>query len=256
MPPQQNSGHTQLQILRTFTTLYQLCPEYGGSLILSLGLDTAGAALSIAANIAGAVSLAIDNDPTNLRDVIRTGACDFVVNTLDEAIRAMKNEVRKRAPLSVALNADPFIVLAEILERGLSPQMFSTFLQSPHQTPDQANILSQAAHQFQSEGTSLIAFSSGQSHPQSTPFTVSDTLLIPFVTDHCWALYTPTFDTPATLRAFDTRAISLLSEDDKLRRRWLQAAPQILQRERPHRRALWLTDQEKQILQTEFTLSL
>ena len=82
-------------------------PLLAGLLILSLGLNPAGAALSTAANVAGAVSLAIDNNLTRLREVVRTGACDFVVTTLDEAIRAMKNEVRKHAPLSVALEADP-----------------------------------------------------------------------------------------------------------------------------------------------------
>ena len=245
MPPPPDPDETQPRILRTFTTLHQLRPTWGGSLTLSLGLDPAGAALAIAANIAGAVSL--DNNPTHLREVVRTGACDFVVTTLDEAIRAMKNEVRKHAPLSVALDADPFLALNEILERGLSPQLFSTFLPPSGLTPEQISTLTQAVRQFQSEGTSLIDFSSGE----ITFFTPSDKLLSPLVTERHWTLHTPTFATPAALRVFDARALSLLPETDPLRRRWLLAAPRILQRERPIRRALWLTDHESQILQTE-----
>ena len=230
----------QPQILRTFTTLHRLRPSWGGSLILSLGLDPRGAALSIAANIAGAVSLAIDNDPAHLREVVRTGACDFVVNTLDEAIRAMKNEVRKQAPLSVALDADPFVALNEILDRGLIPQLFSTFLPLADLTTDQTAALTHAAHQFQSKGASLIDFSSRE----LAPFTPGDTLLTPLLAERHWTLQTLIFDTPAALRAFDAKALSQLAADDTLRRRWLEAAPRILQRQRPPQRSLWLTEHE------------
>lgn len=238
-----NSDQTQPRILRNYTTLHQLRPTWGGALILSLGLNSEGAALSIAANIAGAVSLAIDNNPTHLREIVRAGACDFVVNTLDEAIRAMKNEVRKRAPLSVALEADPFITLNEILDRGLLPQLFSTFLPPSDLTSDQIAALTHAALQFQSKGASMIDFSSRE----TTPFSSSDILLAPLLAERHWTLHTCLFDTPAALRAFDAKALTLLSSEDPhdtLRRRWLEAAPRILQRQRPPQRSLWLTESE------------
>ncbi len=121
-------GSVQSRILRAYTALLQLRPDWGGALILSLGLAPDGAALAAAANIAGAVSLSIDDDSDRIREIVRTGAVDFVVHTLDEAIRAMKNEVRKRAPLSVALSADPLASLEEAAARGLAPQLFSSFL--------------------------------------------------------------------------------------------------------------------------------
>ncbi len=244
MTVQPNPDQTQPRILRTFTTLHQLRSTWGGSLTLSLGLDPAGAALSIAANIAGAVSLAIDDNPTHLREVVRIGACDFVVNTLDEAIRAMKNEVRKHAPLSVALEADPFLVLKEILERGLSPQLFSTFLPSSGRTAEQASTFASAVRQFQSQGASLIDFSSSESNPQSIPFTPSHTLLSPLLTERHWTLHTFPFATPAALRTFDSQALSILPPHDTFRRRWLEAAPRILQRQRPPQRSLWLAPSE------------
>ncbi len=244
---------TQPQILRTYTTLHQISPTWGGQLILSLGLNPAGAALSTAANIAGAVSLAIDNYPTHLREVVRTGAADFIVNTLDEAIRAMKNEVRKRAPLSVALNADPFLTLTEILERGLTPQLFATFLSPSNLTPAQTTTLTHGARQFQSQGASLIDFS-GESTLHPVPFTPSDTLLTPLLAERHWTLQTLTFDTPAALRAFDAKALTLLSPEDPhdtLRRRWLEAAPRILQRQRPPHRSLWLTESESSAISSK-----
>jgi urocanate hydratase len=246
MSSHSTAEQTQPQILRTYTALLQLRPTWGGQLILSLGLNPAGAALSIAANIAGAVSLAIGNHPTHIRDVVRSGACDFVVTTLDEAIRAMKNEVRKHAPLSVALNADPVSTLKEILERGLSPQLFSNFLTPFDLTSEQFVTLTHAAERFQSQGTSLIDFS-GEAHPQPTPFTPSETLLTPLLNERQWSIYTLPFDTPADLRAFDAKALTLLSPDDPddaLRRRWLEAAPRILRRQVPPQRSLWLTESE------------
>jgi urocanate hydratase len=240
MPRDLHPNQLQPQILRTYTTLHQLRATWPGSLILSLGLNPEGAALSTAANIAGAVSLAIDNNPVHIREVVRSGACDFVVTTLDEAIRAMKNEVRKHAPLSVALQIDPFLALNEILDRGLLPQLFSTFLPSSDLTTDHTVALTQAALHFQTQGASLIDFT--QSNAQT--FTSSDTLLIPLLAERHWTLHTFSFDTPAALRSFDAHALSLLSPDETLRRRWLEAAPRILQRQRPPQRSLWLTESE------------
>jgi len=233
--PDQNPPQTQARILRTYSTLYQLRSTWGGQLILSIGLDLNGTALSIAANIAGAVSLAIDNDLSRLRDATRTGAVDFTVTTLDEAVRAMKNEVRKQTPLSVALNADPIRTLAEILERGLAPQLFVTFFPL-------SSEITQAAATLHSLGATLIDLSEAPEPPPG--FQSSHSLLTPLVESRGWNLQTFTFDTTAGLRTFDTEALRLLPPEDSLRRRWLEAAPRILQRQRPPHRALWLTETE------------
>ena len=52
-----------------------------------------------------------------------TRAFDFVVNSLDEALRTLKNEIRQRRPLAVALLADPDQVTDEAAERGLAPRL-------------------------------------------------------------------------------------------------------------------------------------
>lgn len=241
MSPRPIPDESQSRILRTYTTLFQLRQHWGGALILSLGLDPQGAALSIAATIVGAVSLAIDNELTHLREVVRTGAVDFTVTTPDEAIRAMKNEVRKHTPLSVALNSDPIPTLAEILERGLAPQLFATFLpQSPS--------ISEAATTLHSLGANLLDFTETLQPP--TGFQSSQSILTPILEERGWTLQTFTFDTPVALRAFDAKALDLLPPGDTLRRRWLQSAPRILQRQRPPHRTLWLTQSEALALNT------
>jgi urocanate hydratase len=208
-------------------------------LILSLGLDSWGAALSIAANIAGAVSLSIDNNPDHLREIVRTGSADFVVTTLDEAIRAMKNEVRKRAPLSVGLHADPLGTLEESVARGLAPQLFSTFLS------EDLRIM-QSAHQFQTLGARLMHFR--DDIPPPTGFLSSQSLIAPILQEKGWQLHTFTLAAPSVLRQFDARALALLPEEDTFRRCWLISAPRLLQRQRPPERSLWLTEEEAQAL--------
>ncbi len=53
----------------------------------------------------------------------RAGYLDFVVNSLDEALRALKNEVRQKRPLSVGLIANVQATGAEMKERGVQPDL-------------------------------------------------------------------------------------------------------------------------------------
>ena len=153
----------------------------------------------------------------------------------------MKNEIRKGAPLSVALNVDPERALNEILERGLAPQLFTNFLPSTHR-------IAEAASRLQSLGATLVNFHEGT---PADNFHSSESLLAPLLQSKSWRLYSFTFETPATLRAFDSKALLLLHEEDAMRHRWLQAAPKILRRQHPPIRSLWLTSEEFQTLGAE-----
>jgi urocanate hydratase len=240
MPPHPTDDTTQSQILRTFTLLHSLREDWGGALIIACGLSPQGAALALASNIAGAVCLSIENDAAKVKDALRSGSCDFIVNTLDEALRTMKNEVRKHLPLSVGLQGNPTQVLQEILERGVAPELFTdlTGNVSHHE----------AVRAFKSSGALIVRFDSTLPIIDEESLDANVTLNT-FIHHRQWLLHSFPFDTQTALRAFDAHALTLISEDDLLRRRWLQAAPRILQRERPIRRALWVTEKEKQILE-------
>jgi hypothetical protein len=60
-----------------------------------------------------------------LKQAVRSGVCDFVVNGLDEAVRILKNEIRKKNTVAVGLGADLAACLAEIVERGLQPDVLA-----------------------------------------------------------------------------------------------------------------------------------
>ncbi|MDE1175096.1 MAG: hypothetical protein PW789_00635 [Edaphobacter sp.] len=245
------SSQLQRHALRQFTVLMQLRPSWAGRLVLSLGLGEEGAAFSMACHIAGAVSLAIDDDPDRLRVVVRSGAADFVVNTLDEAIRAIKNEVRKGAPLSVALKADMGKALEEILARGMAPSLFTSFGGA---LP--GHLTERACDYFVSLGAAVVDFDmGGDISLQRCGTTLSShRLLAPLVSGEQWKMAHATCGAAAELRRFDEESLRLLPEEDRLRRRWLEGAPSLFQSIRPPQRWLWVTKEESAALD-QFNLS-
>ncbi len=97
----------------------------GGKLLLRPLLDADGIAVLVAASIAGAASLCVDAEADRLREGLRGGFVDFVVSTLDEALRILKNEIRRARPISVGLTGDPQSCIDAMIERGLQPDLLS-----------------------------------------------------------------------------------------------------------------------------------
>jgi len=91
----------------------------GGKLIYVGELDRDGRALLIAASIAGAASLAASADPDRRLQAYRDGAADFLVTSLDEALRILKNQIRKREAVAVCVAAGSEDVQQEMEERGV-----------------------------------------------------------------------------------------------------------------------------------------
>ena len=109
-------------VYRIYKSIAQgLDPEngLGGRLLYAGPLDEQNIRLLRAANIAGAASLTVAEDPALLRKALRDGAVDFFVTHLDEALRILKNEVRKKQPVAVGVHGDQPAVEAEMQERGV-----------------------------------------------------------------------------------------------------------------------------------------
>ena len=77
-------------------------PSLGGKLLYAGELDAKARALLVAANIAGAASLAATADAAVAKQAVRDGVVDFLVTSLDEALRILKNEIRRRADVQFA----------------------------------------------------------------------------------------------------------------------------------------------------------
>jgi urocanate hydratase len=99
--------------------------DLAGKLIVSGGMGGMGGAQPLAATMAGAAFLGIDVDPERIKKRLKTGYCDFVVTTLDEAMRILKNAVRKKENVSVGLVGNCADIIPELAERGVVPDILT-----------------------------------------------------------------------------------------------------------------------------------
>lgn len=98
-------------------------PGLGGKLLYAGELDLAGTALLVAANIAGAASLTATADAAAQRQAIRDGVIDFLVTALEEALRILKNHIRKGQTVAVCVALPPEKVESEMVELGVLPDL-------------------------------------------------------------------------------------------------------------------------------------
>jgi urocanate hydratase len=95
----------------------------GGSLFYAGEMDEQGRALVVAANIAGAATLVASADLATQKQAIRDAIADFLVTSLDEALRILKNQLRKRETVSVCVAMPPAEMEREMNERGVRPDL-------------------------------------------------------------------------------------------------------------------------------------
>ncbi|HSY01103.1 MAG TPA: hypothetical protein VK819_03085 [Acidobacteriaceae bacterium] len=185
----------------------------GGKLLLRAGFDTEGAAMVVAASVAGAASLCVDRDAEALRGGLRAGLCDFVVSTLDEALRILKNEVRRGLPVCVGLTADPVECLAAMVERGVQPDLLSVGEDS------------EASRAFVSRGAVELVRPEGD----------AGTSLL------CWSVAADAARTMPRVARMAAEALDDGRADTAARRRWLELAPRYLGRSFAGRQCLRMT---------------
>src|SRR5438132_5777955 len=99
--------------------------DLAGKLIISGGMGGMGGAQPLAATMAGAAFLGIDVDAERIKKRLKTGYCDFMVTTLDEALRILKNAVRKKENVSVGLVGNCADIIPELAERGVVPDILT-----------------------------------------------------------------------------------------------------------------------------------
>jgi len=99
--------------------------DLAGKLIVSGGMGGMGGAQPLAATMNGAAFLGIDVDPERIKKRLKTGYCDFMVNSLDEALRILKNAVRKKENVSVGLVGNCADIIPELAERGVVPDILT-----------------------------------------------------------------------------------------------------------------------------------
>jgi urocanate hydratase len=96
-----------------------------GKLVVSGGMGGMSGAQPLAATMTGAAYLGIEVDPERIKKRLKTGYCDFMVNTLEEALRILKNAIRKKEAVSVGLVGNCADVIPELAERGVVPDLLT-----------------------------------------------------------------------------------------------------------------------------------
>ena len=99
--------------------------DLAGKFITSGGMGGMGGAQPLAATLNGAAFLGIDVDPERIKRRVKTGYCDVMVNSLDEALRLVKNAIRKREATSVGLVGNCADVIPELARRGVVPDLLT-----------------------------------------------------------------------------------------------------------------------------------
>jgi urocanate hydratase len=96
-----------------------------GKLVVSGGMGGMSGAQPLAATMTGAAYLGIEVDPERIKKRLKTGYCDFMVKTLEEALRILKNAIRKKEAVSVGLVGNCADVIPELAERGVVPDLLT-----------------------------------------------------------------------------------------------------------------------------------
>jgi urocanate hydratase len=99
--------------------------DLAGRLVVSGGMGGMGGAQPLAATLNGAAFLGIDVDPERIKRRVKSGYCDVMVNDLDEALRVLKNAVRKGEATSVGLVGNCADVIPELARRGVVPDLLT-----------------------------------------------------------------------------------------------------------------------------------
>jgi hypothetical protein len=207
----------QHETVRIYRTLIGIRGDWGGKLVLCCGPSCAFSGLPAAVSIAGGTTLAIDSDAAALKSAMRSGYLDFVVNTLDEALRTLKNEIRQKRPLSVGLMAGVATTLAEMVERGLQPDLQLAMSASPESNPQVETL--------RARGMSVCSpgIAADDAHPNQYFFPAHDAV---------------------ALREVDVTLLTALPPEDIVRRRWMERVPKYLREARSAGRWIWLNDEE------------
>src|SRR5256886_2572088 len=103
--------------------------HFGGSLagriLLTGGLGGMGGAQPLAATMNGAVFLGVEVDPARIEKRLKSGYCDKIAHSLDDALKLIDQARKDRQPLSVGLVGNCADVLPELARRGVVPDVLT-----------------------------------------------------------------------------------------------------------------------------------
>src|SRR3989449_465496 len=96
-----------------------------GKFVLTGGLGGMGGAQPLAATMNGALLLAVEVDPARVEKRLKSGYCDKIAWSLDEALTLIDRAREDRRTISVGLVGNCADVLPEMVKRGIVPDVLT-----------------------------------------------------------------------------------------------------------------------------------
>jgi urocanate hydratase len=96
-----------------------------GKFVLTGGLGGMGGAQPLAATMNGAVFLGVEVDPARIEKRLKSGYCDKIAHSLDDALKLIEEARKNRKSLSVGLVGNCADVLPELVRRGVVPDILT-----------------------------------------------------------------------------------------------------------------------------------
>src|SRR5258705_7794537 len=94
-----------------------------GKFVLTGGLGGMGGAQPLAATMNGAIFVGVEVDPARIEKRLKSGYCERIAHSLDEALKLIDQARKERKSLSVGLVGNCADVLPEIVKRGIAPDV-------------------------------------------------------------------------------------------------------------------------------------
>ena len=96
-----------------------------GKLVVSGGMGGMGGAQPLAATMAGALFLGVDVDETRIQKRLKSGYCDAIAHSLDQAMQVLDAARERGEAVSVGLVGNCADVLPELVRRGIVPDVLT-----------------------------------------------------------------------------------------------------------------------------------
>src|SRR5213596_2959426 len=96
-----------------------------GKFVLTGGLGGMGGAQPLAATMNGAVFLGVEVDPARIEKRVKSGYCDKIARSLEDALQLIDKARKSRQSLSIGLVGNCADVLPEIVKRGIVPDVLT-----------------------------------------------------------------------------------------------------------------------------------
>jgi len=211
----------------------------GGKLLLVSGFGREGISAALGATLAGAACLGMDADAQAVKQAMREGGCDFMVNSLDEALRILKNEVRKKRPVSVGVPADAAVMLAAMVERGVQPDLITDFVIAPaaevpnvcdDDATDGTAARVVAMRTLVERGATLVDLNGRLAGWFNAGVVSAKQSVEQWAQANGYELQRYEARSGAELKELDKAALEMIAEDDWRRRRWMEQAPKYFRR--------------------------